>query len=122
MKELRKGGRLQQHQQRLEEKKVYDRLEEKYISQQKLKNELGTTDSMIGEDYESSGSDEEAETEFKGLNLNQLRFLMRRKLVRNNFDESKLEPVHIFEPVDNGMAEEPEDSQADIENEEEGRK
>lgn len=51
---------------------------------------------MLAEDYESSGSDSEAESDFKGLSQNQLRFLMRKKLLHKNFDSSVLEEVKIY--------------------------
>ena len=37
------------------------------------------------------------ETDYKGLNINQLRFLMRKKLIHKNFDESVLDEVQIHE-------------------------
>ena len=57
LRELKRTNQLEEHQRKVEENKIYDRLEEKYIARERLKKELGMILVNSADDYESSGSD-----------------------------------------------------------------
>jgi hypothetical protein len=50
---------------------------------------------MKGDDYESSGSDDDMDGQYKGLSTIQLRALTRKKLIENKYDPSSLSEVQV---------------------------
>ena len=70
----------------MHQRKQYDVCEKNYIENQRLRKELGN-------EYESSDSEEEKENHFSHLSKNEMKRWMRKNLIEKKFAEDVLAPI-----------------------------
>lgn len=105
---------MQEHQRKVVENQIYDKFEKKYIITEKLRKELG-------EDYESSGSDDDMDGQYQGLSLFQLKALTRKKLIEAKYNQDLLSELKVPETMKDNTEEQEPDSSSDFEEEDDGR-
>jgi hypothetical protein len=84
--ELSKSSELSRFAGDLQRRRQYDQCEKEYIENQRLRKELGN-------EYESSDSEEEKENAYNRIPHYELKRLMRKNLLDKRFDEGVLAPL-----------------------------